>query len=167
MRQPEILPVPDKLPDSWRLEEIGKATPPYSHGPEGVYVLAWVVQGNKQRQSESCLVMRVLSEDDGYGRWHLTHLYRDPSDRDRKWQTSMMHVLGDEGTKYGGAGLWIFHSKRFKNQPTNKDLYAACADNLEGVMWNFVSDVGTIGCGVCEQNWQKVTGEKPTQFFNR
>jgi hypothetical protein len=158
--------VRDELPSSWSLEEIAKETPPYGCGPEGVYVLAWRIREDAHLRSESCLVMRVLEKDDGHGRWCLAHLYRHPNGKDPKWRLSTIHVTGAKGTKYF-TGMWIHHAMRFKEQPTNKTLYAALSDRIEGVSWSFEPerDFPTISAGVCEQNWQKVTGEKPTRFF--
>src|SRR5262245_43512227 len=96
---------PDKLPDSWNLEEIAERTLPYGHkGTEGVYVLAWQIQDRKGWKLESCLVMRVLEEDDGRGRWCLTHLYRHPGG---KWDISKVHALN-----YG----WISYYMWFKTR---------------------------------------------------
>lgn len=160
-------PAPDKLPASWKLDEIAKGAPPYGLGTEGVYVLAWQTWWDGQPpQGGSCLVMRVLEEDDGYGgRWHLSHLYQR-SDKDPKWRISTAHIT--EGKELWQS-RWVFHSKRFRNRPTNNDLYAALTDHRDGVPWSFAlePDSTVVDCGVCEQNWLKVTGEKPTQFFNQ
>jgi hypothetical protein len=93
-------------------------------------------------------------------------LYRHPAEKKPEWQLSRVHVLGKEGTKYF-PGLWISHSKRFKNRPGNKDLYASFSP--EEVDWSFEQEEGWkfVSCCVCEKNWQAVTGEAPTQFFGR
>lgn len=157
----------DELPASWSLEEIAKETPPYGMGTEGVCVLAWQSWGDEKWRGDSCLVMRVLDKDSEHGRWRLAHLGRNVNSPNPKWQVSMMHVSSGEGTKYF-PGVWLFHATSFKVQPTNKDIYAACTD-IEGVYWSFEPDNGSrlIGAGVCEQNWLKVIGEKPTRFFRQ
>ncbi len=158
--------VQDELPSSWSLREIAEETPPGGYGTGGVYILAWrTPEDDPSGLHGSCLVMRVLPRDDGYGRWSLAHLYRDSHHKDAKWRLSMTHVTGRPGTKYF-PGLWLHHCKRFKERPTNKDLYAACED-IEGVNWHFESDKESVRIkgGVCERNWQKVIGEKPARFF--
>lgn len=169
-RKPESKTSPHGIPSSWNLDEIARETPPYGYeGMKGVYVLAWAIrEDDRPLKVEECVVMRVLEEDDGQGRWCLAHLWRQPDSRNAKWKLSTIHVSGAEGTKYW-PGMWIHHAVRFKTRPTNKELYASLADGLEGVRWSFELDPGWryIDCGVCEQNWQTVTGEKPTQGFKR
>jgi hypothetical protein len=157
----------NELPSSWSFEEIAKATPPYGHGIDGVYVLAWQVRVDGRFQLESCLAMRVLDQDDGYGRWDLAHLCRRPADKDPDWRLSWIHVTGAEGTKYW-PGMWIPNDRRFKDKPTNKEIYAAL-ESWEEVRWSFEPEAGwTITrCGVCEQNWLAVIGEKPSRFFRQ
>ncbi|HEV3144624.1 MAG TPA: hypothetical protein VGZ47_12115 [Gemmataceae bacterium] len=159
-------PVPNELPRSWSVEEIAKATPPY--GAEGkVYVLAWAVREDQLPfRVEICLAMKVLDKDDGYGRWCLAHLYRHPADKNPEWRLSAIHVTGAKGTDYY-PGLWILQSKRFKEQPGNKQVYAACS--LVEVGWTFENDKGWrfVSCCVCEQSWKAAIGEKPTRFFGK
>lgn len=156
-------PVPNELPRSWSLEEITKQTPPYAAGGR-VYVLAWkVVEDDRPLRLESCLVLRVLDKNEGYC---LTHLYRHPADKKPEWQLSMAHVVGEKGTK-SYPGLWLFHSKWFKEKPGNREVYAALS--FEDVAWSFEQEKGWkyVGCGVCEKSWQEAIGEKPTRFFGR
>jgi hypothetical protein len=160
---PREQPVLNELPRSWSLEEIAKETPPY--GTEGrVYVLAWkVVEDDRPLRVESCLVLKVLSKRGGYS---LAHLFRHPADKKPTWRLAMTHVTGEKGTKYY-PGLWLFHARRFKERPGNKELYAALS--LEEVNWTFEQEKGWrfVGCGVCEKSWQEALGEKPTRFFGR
>jgi hypothetical protein len=80
----------------------------------------------------------------------------------------IIQVSGEEGSKYWPS-TDIFHAVRFKHKPTNREMYAALDDSLEGVGWRFEGESGwpIISCGVCEQNWLTVTGERPTRFFSR
>jgi hypothetical protein len=155
--------VPNELPRSWSLDEIAKETLP--HGGGLVYVLAWtILEPEKGLRIESCLALGVFDKDDGYGRWCLVHLDRFPKEKNPKWQESMAHVMGEKGTIYY-PGLWIHHYKRFKKQPTNKDIYASLS--WKGVDWDFGQPRGYqfVGCGVCEKSWEEAIGEKPTKFF--
>jgi hypothetical protein len=63
--------------------------------------------------------------------------------------------------------LWLFHAKRFKGRPSNKDIYGALS--IEDVNWRFELEKGWrfVGCGVCEKSWDKAIGEKPSRFFGR
>ncbi len=157
-------PVPNELPRNWTLEEIAKEMPP--HGADGrVYVLAWTItEDDRPLRVESCLVLKALDKNGGYC---LAHLFRHPAEKEPKWQLSRTHVLGEEGTKYGVAGLWLLHSKRFDDRPGNKALYAALS--FEEVNWSFELEKGWkfVSCGVCEKSWQEAIGEKPTKFFGR
>jgi hypothetical protein len=158
--------IPNELPRSWSFEEIVKATPP-SGVKDPVYVLAWsVTEDDRPCRVESCLVMRILEKDDGYGRWCLAHLYRHPDDKKPEWRVSMIHVSGEKGTKYY-PGLWIHQCMRFKEKPGNKELYAALP--TEEVRWSFDQEKGWrfVSCGVCEKSWQEAIGEKPTRFFGK
>ena len=133
-------PASNELPRSWSLEEIARATPPYGVA-DPVYVLAWeVIEDERPLRVERCLVLKVLEEDDQYGRWCLAHLCRRPDDEKPEWRLSTIHVLGEKGTKYW-PGLWISRAKRFKQKPTNKELYAALPS--EDVGWSF--DRGQVG----------------------
>jgi hypothetical protein len=158
--------VPNELPRSWSLAEMTEATPPYR--VEGrVYALAWqVVEDERPVRVESCLVLKVLEQEDGHGRWCLAHLYRRPDEEKPEWSVSMIHVTGKEGTRYF-PGLWIHHSKRFQDRPGNKELYASLAP--EEVGWSFEQEKGWkfVGCGVCEKSWREALGERPTRFFGR
>ena len=163
---PAEQPDPNDLPKSWDIAEIQKATPPY--GADGqVYVLAWKVEeDDRPLKVERCLVLRVLDKDDGYGRWCLASLYRHPDDKTPEWRLSMIHVLGEKGTKTY-PGMWIHHSKRFKEKPGNKELYATLP--LEDIRWSFDPDKDwkLVNSGVCEKNWETAIGEKPTKFFSK
>jgi hypothetical protein len=155
------LPVPDEIPRAWNLKDIEKATPPY--GVEGrLDVLAWtVIQDARPWRTESCLVLKVLDKDDGYGKWCLASLYRLPG-QDNSWRVAKIHVKGRPGSKEF-PGLWIFRSKRIKEPPGNSAIYKALGD----VGWSFKLDKGWkyVSCCVCEHGWQQALGEKPTQFF--
>jgi hypothetical protein len=155
-------PTPNELPRAWSLEEIAKATPPY--GAEGhVHVLAWkVVTDARPWRVESCLVFKVLDKKEGYC---LAHLYRHPTAKKPEWHLASTHVVGEKGTPVF-TGLEFFHSHRFKEQPGNKELYAVLG--FKGVNWRFELESGWkyISCCVCEETWQAVIGEKPTQFFD-
>ena len=155
--------VPNELPRSWSIEEIGKESPPY--GAEGrVYVLAWqILEDDRPMRVESCLVLQIFEKEQEYT---LSHLYRHPDAKKPEWQLSMTHVSGEKGTKYY-PGLWLFHAKRFKARPTNKDIYRALS--MEEVNWRFELEKGWrfVGCGVCEKSWEEAIGERPTRFFGR
>jgi hypothetical protein len=157
-------PVPNELPRTWSLDEIAKETP--SYGVDGrVFVLAWkIMEDHRPLRVESCLVLKVLDKNEGYC---LAHLFRHPSQKKPEWHLSTTHAIGGEmGTKYF-TGLDIFHAKRFKARPGNKELYAALS--FEEVNWTFAQEKGWkfVSCGVCEKSWQEVIGDKPTQFFGR
>jgi hypothetical protein len=158
-------PVPNELPPTWSLEEIAKATPP--SGTEGrVYVLAWkVMEDDRPVRTETCLALRVLENNEGYCLAHL-YLWR-PVGKKPVWTLSMIHVAGEKGTKYY-PGADILHAKRFKNRPSNKELYAAISSEEE-VGWSFEQDKGWkfVSCAVCEKSWHEAIGEKPTRFFGR
>jgi hypothetical protein len=159
-------PVPNELPPSWTLEDIASQTPPY--GARGrVYVLAWkILEDERPIRFESCLALKVLDRDDGYGRWCLAHLYRHPDDTKPEWQLSTIHVSGRPGTKYF-PGLWIHQDKRFNERPGNEEIYASFSP--EEVGWSFEQDSGfrLVDCAVCEKSWKMAIGQKPTQFFER
>ena len=156
--------VSSDLPRSWKLKEIEKDTPPY--GAEGkIYVLAWkIIEDERPLRVESCLVLKVLPEEDERGRWCLAQLYRHPLSKDSQWHLSMAHLSGERGTKYF-PGLEVLHAKRFKSRPDNKAIYGSLS--LEDVGWTFDLDKEWkfVGCGVCEDAWQAAIGEKPTKFF--
>jgi hypothetical protein len=162
---PNQIPIPDELPRSWDLKELERQVPPY--GAKGrVYVLAWKAYGDEQPLTGgSCLVMRVLDKDYGGDRWCLQHLYRSPREKKPRWRISMIHVQTDN-PKF--IGLWLFHSKWFKERPKNKEIYASLSP-VEGVNWRFTRPTAWkfSQCRVCERNWEAVTGEKPTRFFGK
>jgi hypothetical protein len=163
---PKEEPVPNELPRSWSLEEIAKATPPLATKGR-VYVLAWsVLQDDRPLRVENCLALRVLDKDDGHGRWCLAHLVRHPADDKPEWRVSFSHILGARGTK-SLTGTWVFHDKRFKKKPGNKEIYTSFS--AEEVDWSFDQTKGYrfVGCAVCEKSWLAAIGEKPTQFFGR
>ncbi len=170
-------PIPNELPRSWNLEEIAKATPPY--GTEGpVYVLAWQVLEDdrpwlrRRRVAASALrtVLTTKTTDTAQVgaclRIDILGIVRHPGGKEPEWQLSMIHVLGEKDGKLD-TGRWIFHSKRFKTRPGNKELYAALSHTEVG--WSFEQENGWkfVSCGVCEKSWQEVIGEKPTRFFGR
>jgi hypothetical protein len=156
----------DELPKSWDADEIAEQTPPYA--AEGrVYVLAWKVEGDDRPfRVESCLVLKVLQEDDGYGRWCLAHLYRHPAEDRPQWRLATTHFSGAKGTKYW-PDLEVFHAKRFKDRPGNKEVYASLS--REEVGWRFEAEAGMklLRGGTCEKNWQAALGEKPTRFVGK
>jgi hypothetical protein len=160
---PREQPVPNELPRSWNFEEIAKKTPPY--GDQGrVYVLAWKVEEDgRPFRVESCLVLKVIEDKEGY---LLAHLYRHPNDEEPKWDLSTLHVSGEKGTKYF-PGLEIHHDKKFKDRPRNKDIYDSLS--IEELGWSFAqeSDWKFVSCCVCEKSWEEAVGEKPTRFFGR
>jgi hypothetical protein len=154
-----------EIPRSWDFAEFDEQPPRI---PGKLHVLAWAVEDyDRGFRTERCILIRVLDEDDGFGRWHASHLYRDPNGKDRKWRESTMHVSGAEGTKYW-PGLWIMHYKRFTKHPGNKEMYASM-DSSEELYWGFKAegDAKLVSCGVCEKAWEKVMGEKPTRFFKK
>jgi hypothetical protein len=168
--------VPNELPRAWSLKEIANKTPPY--GAKGrVYVLAWMVREEERSRSglslvlddarggfqvESCLVLKVLDEDDGHGRWCLATLYRHPGNEKPEWRLSMAHYGPKPGAK-SPVGHWVHHAMRLKTQPKNKELYAALPD----LDWRFEQsrDWRYVSCCVCEKSWQEAIGERPTRFF--
>lgn len=165
--QREEVAVPNELPRSWRLEEIAKHAPPYA--TEGrIYVLAWkVIEDGRPFRVENCLVLKVLDQDDGQGRWCLAHLYRQPmEEKSAEWHLAMTHVTSKEGDK-AFPGLWIDHVKRFKDRPGNKEVYASLS--VEDVGWSFELEEGWrfVSCCVCEKSWKAAIGENATRFFGR
>lgn len=157
--------VPNELPRAWDIEQIAKGAPPQV--PSRVYVLAWaVMEDERPFRVERCLVLRVLDKDDGFGRWHLNHMYRHPHDKVPAWRQSVSHFSYPMGHKYF-PGLWVAHYKRFKQKPTNKDIYASFG--VEEVDWSFGQPdrFKFVSCAVCEKSWEAAIGEKPTQFFGR
>jgi len=149
------------VPQSWDFWAISDAT---TGGPGIVYVLAWSISEYEGHRGESCLTMRVLENDNGYGRWCASHLYFDRSDGDHKWRESMVHVTRRYET-IGFLGRRIWNSKDFKERPGNTELYSAMG--VEELNWSFRNEHGEkfVSCGVCEKSWLEVTGEKPTRFF--
>ena len=149
-----------------RLDDIPTRAPPY--GKEGVvHVLAWkVMRGADGRRGEACLVMKVLEKDDGYGRWCLACLSRNPADKEPQWALTFAHLLGEKGSKHF-LGRWVLHAKRFKDRPGNKEIYDSFS--IEEVNWSFElqAGIGLVGCGVCEESWKAVIGEEPTRFFSQ
>ncbi len=59
----------------------------------------------------------------------------------------------------------IDHFKRLREKPTNKVI----AGTLNDVQRSFAFEKGwrVVSCGVCESDWERATGEKPTTFFER
>jgi hypothetical protein len=155
--------VPNELPRSWSMEHIAKQAPPIET-KEPVYVLAWkVMEDDRPMRVESCLVLKVLENNK---RYCLAHLWRNPTDRNSRWDLRWTHVSGLKGTKYY-PGLWLMHAKTFEKKPSNKELYAALSP--EEVDWPFELEKGWnyVGCGVCEESWKEAIGEKPTRFFGQ
>jgi hypothetical protein len=150
---------PHEIPRSWDFAEFEEQPP---QTPGKVHVLAWAIEDRGGGfRVESCITIRVLDKNDGYGRWHAEHLYRHPGGKEPDWRISMMHALDDDF-----VGSWYMHYKRFTERPGNKAMYAAM-DSYKELHWSFKADFGFVSCGVCEKAWEEVMGEKPTRFFKR
>jgi hypothetical protein len=151
-----LLPLPaSEIPPSWSLAEIqNRARPPY---PGRVHVLAWqIIEDDRPLRVEQCLVLKVLDQDDGSGRWCLSHLYRHPDDETPIWELSQVcHYKAQRQ----------IHSKRLKQPPSNETIYAS----LHDVAWKFDLDAGwkSVDCRVCEKTWLAAVGEKPNRFFKK
>jgi hypothetical protein len=137
------------------LKELDERSPP-RWVKAGIYVLAVQCYEDQPAQVRSCLVMKVLREDDGLGRWHLSHLYRRQDAKKLKWQLSSGHITErTDSPDLPLLGRWVLHSIRFKSRPGNKQLLAAMPKFVEGANWKLAGSL------VCEENWVAVTGEKP------
>jgi hypothetical protein len=152
-------PIPNELPRSWSLEEIALQMPPLE--PAGrVYVLAWsIIEDERPVRVEECLAVKVFAD----GRHSFAHLYRRPDQPEAGWQIAATHVAADDPVNR--PGRFIMHTKLFPKRPTNRQVYEAC--RLEELDWKFNLEDSWrfVGCGVCEQSWLAVIGEKPTRFF--
>src|SRR5262249_55407689 len=142
----------NELPSSWNLADIDKAILPKS-AKGRLYVLAWhIMEDHRPLRVESCLVLKEL--DDGYC---LVHLYRHSPEWNPAWKQSMIHVMGEPGTK-NFPGMWYWGYKCFKERPGNKEVYASLG--WDEVNWSFKLEKGwrCINCCVCTKAWQEATG---------
>jgi hypothetical protein len=152
---------PNELPRGFLRDDIAKAAPPYG-GEATTHVLAWIVrQDERPFRVESCLVLKVLKEDSDRGRYCLSHIYRHPSAAEPEWRLPPLWISPPDEVPI----VTVEHFKRFHEKPTNK----AVAGMLKDVQWSFEFPKGwqVVACGVCELDWERATGAKPTTFFAR
>lgn len=118
-----------------------------------------VRQDDRPFRVESCLVLKVVKEGGEHGRYCLSHVYRHPCAAETEWRLPPMWISPPGVVPI----VTVDYFKRFKEKPTNKGLAAM----LKDVQWSFEFEKGwqVVACGVCELDWERATGEKPTTFF--
>jgi hypothetical protein len=156
--------VNDNLPKGWRIEEIAQAAHPLCV-PRDTHVLAWKsVEDERPLRIDECLVLCCLKKDGREESWHLVSLYRHPRDGEgAKWEVEIVHM----GPGYKGfeMGAWVWHSERFANRPSNKEIYAFM--DMDEFRWHLGADRGfkLLGGAICGDTWKAVVKETPTRDF--
>ena len=146
----------DSFPVGWNVADVAAAAPPLTDA-SNVYVLAWQILDQGAFHADTCLVLRVLDADDGYGRWCLSLVCRHPNQDGPTWRTARRHFSGGPNDP---IGHWEFGSTRLKDPVSSADLYRAA----RRVGWDFHPDnrLGDlVGHGVCRANWVAAVGQPP------